>query len=135
MLLDRKKYSEFGFAGDELFTDPEKDRMHKCLVAEQTIAEGDFSLEEALQAYELTREEYESYVAKKSNVNIFVSLSGNTATYPGTFSNPSYFEIFAKMIENSAGEQVPEEFEARVGRIAKDLHGLSKDIKKSKSKA
>lgn len=138
MLLDRKKYNEFGFIGEELFSDPEKDRLHKCMVAEQAIAEGDFTLDEALEAYEITQEAYENYVADKSNSNIFISLSGNSYPYSSikaTFVNSSYLEIFAKMLENSAGEQIPDEYHGRIARITKDLHGLSEDIKKSKAKA
>jgi hypothetical protein len=138
MLLERNKYREFGFIGDELPSDPGKEHLHKCMVAEQTIAAGDFSLDEALEAYGLTKEEYESYVADKSNANIFTSLSGNTSDYfmvKMIFSTPSYFEIFAKMLENATGEQTPKEYHACIMRITNDLHGLSKDIKKLKEKA
>lgn len=120
MLLDRKKYSEFGFIGEELFSNSEDDRVHKCMVAEQTIADGDFSLDEALEAYQLTKEEYENYVAKKSNANILISLSGSVAS--------SYFEVFAKMLESSADQQMPKILHNRVTRLAKELHGISAEL-------
>jgi hypothetical protein len=71
MLLDRNKYQESGYIGEELFSDPEKDRMHKCMVVEQTIADGDFTLDEALEAYVVSKAEYEAYVTRKIKSNIF----------------------------------------------------------------
>ena len=65
MLLDRNKYQEPGYIGEELFSDPEKDHMHKCMVVEQTIADGDFTLDEALEAYMISKVEYEKYLGRK----------------------------------------------------------------------
>jgi len=133
MLLNRKKYSEFGFIGDELFSDLEKDRMHKCMVAEQSIIDGDFTFDEAMQAYELNKDEYENYLAKKSNTNIFISLTGNTgSSIKINYPSSTYFEIFAKMILNSPAEQELGEFEIRKAKISEELFILSQDMKKAK---
>ena len=65
MLLHRNKYQEPGYIGEELFSEPEKDRMHKCMVVEQTIADGDVPLDEALEAYMVSKEEYQNYLNRK----------------------------------------------------------------------
>lgn len=67
MLLDRNKHQESAYIGEELFSNPEKERMHKCMIVEQAIADGDFSLNEALEAYVVGKEEYEGYIARKAN--------------------------------------------------------------------
>lgn len=61
MLLDKNKYKESAYIGEELFSNAEKDRQHTMMVAERTIADGDFTLEEALEAYKISKEEYEVY--------------------------------------------------------------------------
>jgi len=78
-MLDRNKYTESAYIGEELFGDLERERLHKCIVVAETIADGDFSLEEALDAYQVDKEEYEEFVAKKSNFNIRASISGTTS--------------------------------------------------------
>ncbi|TFF37248.1 hypothetical protein [Mucilaginibacter psychrotolerans] len=138
MLLDRKKYTESAYIGEELFSDPEKDNLHKCMVVEQSIADGDFSLDEALEAYLLSKEEYESYIAKKSNANIFLSLSGSTNVYSTiktSFAAPYYLEVFVKMIDNSFDDQLHNLLSKRISKIKKELQGMSKDIKELKAKA
>ncbi len=37
----------------------------KCLVIEKTVEDGDFSLEEALQLYEVSQEEYENFLVRR----------------------------------------------------------------------
>ncbi len=138
MLLDRKKYSEFGYIGEELFSDSEDDRLHKCMVAEQTVADGDFSLNEALEAYQLTKAEYEDYIAQKFNNNIFISLSGSVdrnTKNTAISAMPGYIEVFAKMLEFSANGQGLKKFHNRIGKITRELHGLSKDINELNEKA
>ena len=65
MLLDRNKHQESAYIGEELFSNPEKERMHKCMVVEQAIADGDFSLDEASEAYIVSKEEYGVHIVDK----------------------------------------------------------------------
>src|SRR6185312_5804481 len=104
MLLDRKKYSGFGYIQDELSLSAEKELFHKCTVAEQSISDGDFSIDEALEAYQLSKEDYDSYIAKKSKSNIFLSLSGSTetlVTVRTSFAAPHFIDIYVKMLDDS----------------------------------
>ncbi len=139
MLLDRKKYSEFGYLNDDLSGDAQKDLLHKCMVVEQSIADGDFPLEEALQAYQLTGEDYENYIARISNDHIFLSLSGNTSTPSNSFglkyTIPMYIDIVAKMLDSSFDQQFHEQFGGQIEKIKEELEGISVGVKQLKEKA
>jgi hypothetical protein len=37
----------------------------KCFVVKQTVSDGDFTLEEALEAYDVSKEDFENYFAKQ----------------------------------------------------------------------
>jgi len=133
MLLDRKKYSGFGDIQDELSLSAEKELFHKCTVAEQSISDGDFSIDEALEAYQLSKEDYDSYIAKKSKSNIFLSLSGSTetlVTVRTSFAAPHFIDIYVKMLDDSFDEQLYLLFSERIGRIKSEFEGMSDDLKK-----
>jgi hypothetical protein len=131
-MLDRNKYTESAYIGEELFGDPVRERLHKCMVVEQTIADGDFSLEEALEAYQVGKEEYEEFVAKKSNFNIRASISGTTSMI---YATPTYFDIFIKMIDDSVEEKFRQVLHQRLQRVKNELQHISKDIEELKEKA
>jgi hypothetical protein len=139
MLLDRNKHRESAYIGEELFGDPEKERMHKCMVAEQTIADGDFSLEEALEAYAVSKEEYEDYIADKSNINIFTGLSGSITTYSTlkTLSASAiYIKVIAKMLDDSIFEQTGyKKISRRMQKVRDELNLISKEIESKTAKA
>ena len=128
-MLDRNKHSEAGYIGEEFFVERAKDRLHKCLVVEQAISEGYFSFDDALAAYEMDREEYEQYFAKKSSDAIFFGISGTTFSIEETVSQPVYFEIFAKMVGNSSKtNDIDIKLERKLKRIERQLLGISKEI-------
>jgi hypothetical protein len=131
-MLDRNKYTESAYIGEELFGDPERERLRKCMVVEQTITDGDFSLDEALEAYQVDKEEYEEFVAKKSNFNIKVSISGTTPMFDAT---PTYFDIFIKMINDSVEEKFRPMIHQRLQRVKSELQHISKDIEQLKERA
>jgi hypothetical protein len=139
MLLDRNKYQESGYIGEELFSDPEKDRMHKCMVVEQTIADGDFSLDEALEAYIVTKEEYESYVARKTNSNIFNSLSKGTRMSFGwtvSYASSMYFDVVVKMLDESISEKMGDKnISRRMQKVRDELNKISKEIESTTEEA
>lgn len=137
MLLDRNKFSGFGDIEHDLIQSSEKNLLHKCIVAEQSISDGDFSLDEALEAYNLTKEDYDSYIAKKSKANIFLSLSGNSqslASMNTSFAVSHVTFIMMEMLESSFDEQLRTLFKGRIGKIKSELEGISSDVKKLTAK-
>jgi hypothetical protein len=139
MLLDRNKYTEPGYIGEELFSDPEKDRMHKCMVVEQTIADGDFSLDEALEAYVVSKEEYETYVAHKTNSNIFSSLSGSlrsSSVWTFSYASSMYFDVVIKMLNESLfGKESDKNISRRMQKVRDELNKISEEIEGTTEKA
>lgn len=137
MLLDRKKYIGFGDIENDLMYDSDKELLHKCIVVEQSISDGDFPLDEALAAYRLSKEDYDKYVAKKSQANIFSSLSGNTlsqATFNTSYAVPHVVLIYIEMLKSTFDEQLQALFKERLGKIKTELEGISDDYEKIKQK-
>ena len=64
MLTDNKEFKEEGFLGDETFQSREQEIAHLCRIIQSTVARKVFTFQEALDAYEVTREEYDYYQAK-----------------------------------------------------------------------
>lgn len=138
MLLDRKKFSGFGDIDHDLIQSSEKELLHKCMVAEQSISDGDFSLDEALEAYALSKEQYDSYIAKKSRSSIFLSLSGSTETYASihtSFAVSHVINIYFEMLNSSFDEQLHFLLKDRIDRIKSELEGISSEVKKLKAMA
>ena len=50
MLLDKKKYIESAYVADELLSNDQDEKLHRFMVVKQTIADGDFSPEDAFEA-------------------------------------------------------------------------------------
>ena len=139
MLLDRNKYSESAYIGEELFSDPEKDRTHKCMVVEQTIADGDFSLNEALEAYVVSKEEYEDYIARKTNSNIFIRLSGSlnkAGASALSIASPMYIDVIVKLLNDSLFENTGyKNISRRMQKVRDELNLISKEIESKTEKA
>ncbi|MEO7214473.1 hypothetical protein [Mucilaginibacter sp.] len=124
MLLDRKKYTESAYIAEELLGDYENDRLRKCAVVQQTIADGDFSFDEALEAYGVDKKEYESYVAKNSNSHIFLSFSGASE------SIGNYFDVVTMMLgDRSINNKFDENISKRLVKLTKELESISKALK------
>lgn len=52
-----------GYIGEELWdSSPEAELEHLCFVVHKSITEGYFTVEEALDAYKLSKEDYENYL-------------------------------------------------------------------------
>ena len=133
MLLDRKKYSGINFIGEDFASNETKELLHKCIVAEQSVSDGDFSLEEALLAYQLSKEDYETYIARKFQHSLFMSLSGSTKM--GTSINPSYtvplvIDIYVKMLDNSFDDETSELFRDKIGKIKFEFEEMKKILEK-----
>jgi hypothetical protein len=124
MLLDKTKYGESAYIAEELLGDYKNDRARKCAIVQRTIADGDFSFDEALEAYGVEKEEYEAYIAKSANSNIFLSFSGA----PESSSN--YFEVITMMLaDQSLNNQFNKQINERLELLTKELVSISKAIK------
>ncbi len=76
MLLDRNKYKESGYIGEELLGIGQDDLLQKCMSVQQSIEDSDFSsYEEALKAYGVKDLDYKEFLAKSTLKNIFTSFS------------------------------------------------------------
>ena len=65
MHLDKSTQREEAYIGEELLSTSEISPIdRKCFVVKQTVTDGDFTLEEALEAYGVTKEDFEKYLAK-----------------------------------------------------------------------
>ncbi len=62
IMLDRKKYNEFG---EEDLINPELELQHTCQCVHDCIKDKDFTLEEALEAYKISKEDYEEFLKTK----------------------------------------------------------------------
>lgn len=63
MFTDRINMTEAGNIGEELMKDnPLTELDRKCLVVRQVVQEGDFSLEDALNLYQLSRIDFEKFI-------------------------------------------------------------------------
>ncbi len=80
MQLDKSKLKEEAYIGEELMEDSNMSKLdRKCFVVRQTVADGDFTLEEALNAYEVSREDFYNYISQQvaSEINVFFSNSSS----------------------------------------------------------
>ncbi len=118
---------EAGYIGEEFVDGAEKERLHKRMVVEQAIDEAYFSFDEALAAYEMDREDYEQYIARKSSDMIFYSIAGTTYL-ESKVSQPVYFEIFAKMISNLNRGNNNVLLDSKLKQIERQLLEVSKGI-------
>jgi hypothetical protein len=78
MLTDNEKYKEEGFVGDDTFQSREKEVAHLCRIIQNTVERKVFTFQQALDAYEVTRAEYDYYQAK----NFITEVQGVADTLP-----------------------------------------------------
>jgi len=78
--------TEAGYVGEELIQDQLTDLDRKCLVIKQTLKDGDFTLDEALGLYEVSKPDFESFIAK----NVIAELQSTFS--PG--QSPKFQAVF-----------------------------------------
>lgn len=132
MLLDKEKYTESAYIGEELFSDAEKDSLHTLMVAERTISDGDFSLEEALEAYKIDKSTYEEYLARKTNANISFSISG---TNTDSHIQVIHFEVLSKAFDQFALHSHHNFPTIYFNRVKKEMDKLLEKMEKHNVKA
>ncbi|GGB19964.1 hypothetical protein [Puia dinghuensis] len=80
MQLDKSILKEEAHIGEELMADSNVSQLErKCFVVRQAVADGDFTLEEALAAYGVAREDFNNYLSQQvvSEINVFFSHSSS----------------------------------------------------------
>jgi hypothetical protein len=66
MPLDKSNLKEEGYLANELIAESGISPLdRKCLVAKEAIADGDFTMDQALEAYGITREQYSAFIANQ----------------------------------------------------------------------
>lgn len=128
MLLDRKKYTESGYIAEELFHKEQDDLLHKFMVVKQVIADGDFSPEEAFEAYQVSKEDYENFVAKNRNYEIKADFTG---TNEQEFSI-IYIEVINKMVSNHFYDPI---YKDDIEKVIRQLERMSKTVARKKTNA
>jgi len=125
MSLDKSNLHEEVHIGEELLNESTlSDLDRKCLTVKESVQDEDFTLEEALKVYGLSRKDYENYVAK----NLLNELK---------ISAGSSVEITVKSL--FALEVIKEMYKIQFDKLDKSsneiiihLEKLSKDIKDGK---
>ena len=65
MSSDKSNLNEMAHIGEELVTDSSlSDLDRKCLIVKESVQDEDFTLDEALKVYGLSRKDYENFIAK-----------------------------------------------------------------------
>ena len=66
MPLDKSNLKEESYLANELIAESGISPLdRKCLVAKEAIADGDFTIDQALEAYGITREQYSAFIANQ----------------------------------------------------------------------
>jgi len=94
MLLDRNKYTESGYIGQELIGDAGEQLEQRCMAVQQSVRDKDFSYEKALNAYQVTDAQYKSFIGETTIKNIFISFSGTTTPV----GKSDFLEIYENML-------------------------------------
>jgi hypothetical protein len=119
MLLDRTKYKEAAHIGEELFQDAAYELERQCMTVESVVKRKILSLPEALEAYEVTKEEFENYLAK--------NISENFLTLYVTGENidrKMYLHVMSKAFQQVMGPH----HKTKVAKIDKEIRQLAGEI-------
>lgn len=125
MFSNKSLPTEAGYIGNELIQDQQlSDLDRKCLVIKQTLQDGDFTLDEALRLYEVSKTEFESFIAKK----IIGELNSNFSQWQSSRAQALFtIEVLASIYKNlfSAVDE-------RSMYILQHFQNLSKEIEEGK---
>lgn len=116
--------TESGYIADELIKAQQlTDLDRKCLVVKQTIQDGDFTLQEALKLYEVSKSEYESFFAKNIIAELHATFASmQSAKFQAVFTieviASIYEKLFSSLDKNSSF--VLQHFESLLKEIEED---------------
>jgi len=113
MLAVKSKYIEEAHIGEELFQDKAYELERQCMTVQNTVQRKVFSLAEALEAYGVSNEDFENYLAKTI-----------TEKYLNTITPKMYLRVVKKKFHHGLGNEHPKE----VARVDKSLDQLTGEL-------
>jgi ferritin-like metal-binding protein YciE len=87
MLTRNNNFREEAYAGDELHSNDRKKLERRCMLIEQTVQDGTFTLQQALIAYKISIEDYKKYRLEKTEEEIEFEFEIKNTNIQGSFSN------------------------------------------------
>lgn len=127
MFTDNEILRESAHIGEELINSSSFTEMdRKCLVVNQTVLDGDFSLKEALDLYEVPEKAFENYIVKDLLTKMQLSLSVFDAQNVAILAGIDFItEMYKKMLSpiDKEAVNVISHFEALSRQITEE-HAL-----------
>jgi hypothetical protein len=81
MLEKRNKRGEAGWIAEEIFEDPAFNLRSRCLAIDDQIANGVLNLEDALEVYEVSLEEYVTFFFEEQNAQTEARFHGKSPKF------------------------------------------------------
>ena len=94
MYLDRSKSNEAAHVAEELFQDEAYELERNCMVVQDTVEQGVFTLDQALKGYKVSMSDYTDFLARKGTNDITDKVQGQSAQVTHTV----LLEVVAKMV-------------------------------------
>jgi hypothetical protein len=116
MLLDRNKYTESGYIGEELIGDAMKQLEQRCMAVQQSVKDNDYAYDTALEVFQVTDAQYKTFIGEALNRNIFISFSGTT----NPLNQADYLAIYENMLLSFFSKSSP-----RLKKIVRELELMS----------
>ncbi|ACU06147.1 hypothetical protein [Pedobacter heparinus] len=127
MLINNSKFKEEGYTADELQPNAHKQMERKCLVISQTVKDGDFTLEEALQLYGVSLQVYTKYAAQIMVSELNAKLGELNSKKEELLLKVKIMHEAHKILFSTVDDQMPE--------VTEHYKHLSSTIKRAKVKA
>ncbi len=125
MSLDKSNLHEMAHIGEELVSDSSlSDLDRKCLTVKESVQDEDFSLDEALNVYGLSRKDYENFIAK----NLLDELKNSA----GSSVEITVKSLFALEVIKEMYKIQFDKLDTSSNEIIIHLEKLSQDIKEGK---
>lgn len=100
------------------------DLERKCLVIKQTLKDGDFTLDQALNLYEVSKTDFESFIAKNLIAELF-------STFKASESRKLQIGVSIKVITEVYKDLISS-FDKNSSFMLQHLNNLSKEIEEDK---
>ena len=94
MYLDRSKSNEAAHVAEELFQDEVYELERQCMVVQDTVEQGVFTLDQALKGYKVSMNAYTDFLARTRTNDITDKVQGESAQVTHTV----FLEVVAKMV-------------------------------------
>jgi hypothetical protein len=121
MLLVNKNLSEEGYIAEDLMLTDELTR--KCKIVRSTVQDGDFTFDEALEVYEISKADFLKFMAKNILEELYPAIS-SVPVKSGAIASVELFEILYKSIMSKVDSKLPS--------MLKHWKKLSRDIQEDK---